>query len=226
MRFTSRALIGGIIIACTALQLRAAETGSRWWPFGQREEAKVAQPPSVAPPSQAPLQTQRQYGALNPAQPPTTATVPRSQVPPAAGTAADGAAKESWMLSSPKRKISWPHLTRPERPKTGLLAQKTEPDATRNSWVDKTPPEPKASPLKPIKESAQKVATRTKSAWHKTVDAFTPGEPAPEPRPNSSRIAQNDAQPRFWQRLLGQEEQAKQPQTVPEWMAQERVDRR
>lgn len=228
MRPTSRALVGGIVIACTALQLTAAETGSRWWPFGHRDEAKVTQPPAVAAPSQAPLQTQRQYGALNPAQPPITPLPPLAQSPQTTGGAADGAAKESWMFNSSKRKISWPRLTKPEAPKTGLLAQKTEPDATRNSWVEKTPPEPKASPLQPLKNGAQKVAKSSKAAWSKTVDAFTPGEPAPasQQRPNSSRIAKNEPQPRFWQRLLGKEEDVKQPQTVPEWMAQERVDRR
>jgi hypothetical protein len=132
------------------------------------------------------------------------------------------------MLSSPKRKIGWPRLTKPELPKTGLLAQRTEPDATRNSWVEKSPAEPKATPLKPLRDGAQRVARNTKAAWHKTVDALTPGEAAPAaaPRPDSSRIARTEPQPRFWQRLMGQDEEPNQPQTVPEWMAQERVDRR
>jgi hypothetical protein len=82
--------------------------------------------------------------------------------------------------------------------------------------------------MKPIKDGAQRVAKNTKAAWSKTVDAFTPGEPTPEavPRPNSSRIAKAEPKSTFWQRLRGEKPELNQPQTVPEWMAQERVDRR
>jgi hypothetical protein len=107
-----------------------------------------------------------------------------------------------------------------------LLAQKAEPDATRNSWLEKTPAEPKPSPLKPLADGAQKVSRSTKAAWNKTVDALTPGEPTPPPPGSSSRIAKRDGQPTFWQRVFGQQEELQQPQTVPEWMSQKRVDRR
>jgi hypothetical protein len=227
MRPTSHALVSAILIAVSASQLNAAESDSRWWPFGKRDETKVAQPPAIAAPSPAPLQTQRGYSALNPAQPPAS-QAPLAQAQPATGAATEGAAKENWMLSSPKRKISWPRLTKPEMPKTGPFAQKTEPDAARNSWVEKSPAEPKTSPLQPIRNGAQRVAKNTKAAWSKTVDAITPGDPAPQPAPrsDSSRIARTDTKPSMWQRMFGEKENVRPPQTVPEWMAQDRVDRR
>jgi hypothetical protein len=228
MRLTSSALIGVLLIASGGHRLAAAETGSRWWPFGQRDEARVAQPPLVAAPSQSSRQTPHPHSASNPGQP-SAAASPRFEQPSQSPERnAEATANEHWMLSSPKRKIGWPRLATPQMPRTGLFAQKAEPDATRNSWLEKTPAEPKPSPLKPIRDGAQRVAQNTKAAWNKTIDAITPGEPAPEtaPRSSGSRVARNEPQPRFWQRLLGQEEELNQPQTVPEWMAQERVDRR
>jgi hypothetical protein len=226
MRPISRALVGIILIACSSQQLVAAETGSRWWPFGQRDETRMAQPPGVAAQSPSSLQTSRRPGALKPAQQESVASAPLGQQPQSPENAADAPANENWMLSSPKRKIGWPQLTKPQMPKTGLFAQKAEPDATRNSWLEKTPAEPKPSPLKPLADGAQKVSRSTKAAWHKTVDAFTPGEPAPPTPSTSSRIAKRDGQPTFWQRVFGQQEELQQPQTVPEWMSQKRVDRR
>lgn len=199
MRPTSSAFLGAVLVVASAQLLTAAETGSRWWPFGRRDDAQAAQPPRGT-------------------------TEPLSQSPATSSSTREETTKDSWMLSSPNRKVGWPRLARPEMPK--LFAEKPESDATRNSWVEKTPPEPKASPLEPIRTGAKKVASGTKSAWNKTVDALTPGDPAPQPRPNSSRIARSDTEPTFWNRMFGKKEEVRQPQTVPEWMAQDRVDRR
>ena len=129
------------------------------------------------------------------------------------------------MFSSPNGKVGWPHLTKPHLPTTGPFAQKTPADATRNSWVEKTPTPTKPSPLKPITDGAHKVAKSTRNAWHKTVAALTPGNPAPVPRSSSSsRIAKHDVQPPFWKRMFADEPESRGSQTVPGFIAQQRVD--
>ncbi len=218
MRHIARALVGIVLIATNSQNLAAAETTSHWWQFGHKNETKVSQPPSLAP-SASPQQMPYPGGALSQPTRPSSAPLARqSQLP------SNSADKEHWMLSSPKGKVGWPHLAKPHLPTTGIFAHKPNADPTRNSWVEKTPTPPKPSPMKPITDGAHKVAKSTKAAWHKTVDALTPGEPAPAPRNSSSRIAKRDAQPSFWKRMFGSEQEPQGSQTMPEFMAQQRVD--
>jgi hypothetical protein len=129
------------------------------------------------------------------------------------------------MLNSPNGRVSWPRLNKPKLPEKGLFAQKNTPDAARNSWLEKEAVEPKPSPFKPITDGAHKVSQGTKKAWRKTVDAITPGEPEPAARTNgSSRIARQDVKPPFWKRMLGEKEETSGSRTMPEFMAQQRVD--
>lgn len=224
MRHTARALVGIVLVASCSQNLAAAEATWRWWPFGHREEAKVAQPPSVAAPSTTPPvrpQVNSTAGATAPSglqsAPPVA---PPAQLP---STSADVATDDHWMLKSPTGKVSWPHLTKPKLPQTGIWSQKPAADATRNSWADKTPVTPKPSPLKPITDGAQKVSKSTKAAWHKTVDALTPGEATPS-RSSGDRIAKREVKPSLYQRMFGPEPESKGSQTVPEFMAQQRLD--
>ena len=50
MRSTARVLVVGILFASGA-QTLAAESGSRWWPFGHHDQDKVAPPPAAAAPA-------------------------------------------------------------------------------------------------------------------------------------------------------------------------------
>jgi hypothetical protein len=124
------------------------------------------------------------------------------------------------MLSSPTGKVSWPHLN---RPKSGVFAEKPATEAPKNSWVDQ-PVTPKPSPMKPITDGAHKFSEGTKSAWNKTV-ATVKGESGPAARSNTSpRVAKREIEPPLWKRMLGQKSEVQSPQTVPEWMAQQRLD--
>jgi hypothetical protein len=220
MRHTLCALVGVVLVACCSPNLAAAETGSRWWPFGHRDEAKVAQPPAVATPSTSPLLTPQPNSTMAPLGPAASAPLAhQAQLP---NSTADTAAKEHWMLSSPNGKIGWPHLNKPQLP-SALAAKKPPTEVPRNSWVEQPPITPKASPLKPITDGAHKVGKSTKAAWHKTVDALTPGEPTPS-RSSGARIAKRDVQPPFWKRMFGAKPESKGSQTVPEFMAQQRLD--
>jgi hypothetical protein len=250
MRHSTRALISVVITICCTQHSAAAESGSRWWPFGHKDDSQVAHSPAVGA-------TSSQQTNLPPI-PNATAAVPSAKTPsasppiagatvappvgtaptahataplehktelPVADPAAETAKKESWMLSSPKGKVSWPHLNK-DLSKGGPLfsSKKKEEDPTRNSWVEKTPAPPKPSPTKTITDGAHKFSANTKSAWHKTVDALTPGEPEPKPKANSPRIAKREVQPPFWKRMFGATSEPQQPKTVPEWMAQQRLD--
>jgi hypothetical protein len=129
------------------------------------------------------------------------------------------------MVDSPRKKISWPTLRMPEVPKPPMPRFGPAGDqaaaASRNTWTDVPPVAPKPSPLQTVKEGAAKVGTGTRNAWHKTVDALTPGE---SESARSSRVAKREIQPPLWKRMFGAKSELQGPQTVPEWMAQQRLD--
>jgi hypothetical protein len=219
MRSATRALVAGILMVCCRGAV-AAESGSSWWPFGHHAEATAAQP----------------QGAGQATLPSATTTLPPATTSPAGpGPVAHEAQMPTtpsddshWMLNTPKKKVSWPKLHMPEMPKA--LSSKpaaTTKEASKNKWVDKTPVTPKASPIQSVKKGASSVAAGTKSAWHKTVAAVTPGAAAkkpakPEPSP---RVAARETSPPLWKKMFGAKEPAiQQPQTVPQWMAQKRLD--
>jgi hypothetical protein len=213
MRFAARALVAGILIVCCRGAV-AAEASSSWWPFGQHADAPGAQSPTAG---QATL-------------PPATAALPPTVTPPVgAGPVAHEAQMPTtasddshWMLNTPKKKVSWPTLHMPK-----ALSSKSAPEANKNKWVDKAPVKPKTSPMQSVKKGANSVAAGTKSAWHKTVAAVTPGsstktaaKPAPAPH-----VASRETSPPLWKKMFGAKEPTmQQPQTVPQWMAQKRLD--
>jgi hypothetical protein len=83
--------------------------------------------------------------------------------------------------------------------------------------------------MQSMRNGASRVTASTKAAWHKTVAALTPGDAAKRAdyskQPSGSHMARRDLKPPLWKRMLGAKEpELNQPQTVPEWMAQKRVD--
>jgi hypothetical protein len=217
MHFATRALVAGILMVCCHGAV-AAEPGSSWWPFGQHADATAA-------PAQ---------GAGHSTLPSAATALPQATTPAAgAGPVAHEAQMPTtpsddshWMLNTPKKKVSWPKLHMPEMPKA--LSSKPAPkEASKNKWVDKAPVTPKTSPMQSVKKGASSVAASTKSAWHKTVAAVTPGPATkkaakPEPTP---RVATRETSPPLWKKMFGAKEPAmQQPQTVPQWMAQKRLD--
>jgi hypothetical protein len=133
-------------------------------------------------------------------------------------------AERRWMLESPLAKVSWPRIHLPEMPKPKMppspIPSRADIDRARNSWVEPSPDAARPSPLQALKEGASRVGQSTRNAWDKTVDALRPGEPSSAP---SSRVAR-DERP-IWQRMFFAEPaQPQGPQTVTEWMAQERLD--
>ena len=199
MRVAARALIVVLVIT-GCRELLAAESNSSWWPFGHHNDAALTQPQAVAANS----------SSLAAAQQPTTGPIAHQvQLP----TSPDAAA-------AAKKKSSWLHL-----PKLTSSEKKTKAESTRNAWAAKPAAKTSSSPLKPVTDGAHKVTEGTKAAWHKTVTALTPGgKSKPQPAP-SPQVANREAQPSFWKRMTGSKQPAtQQAQTVPQWMAQKRLD--
>jgi hypothetical protein len=217
MRSIARALVSVILVVCCSPTVVVAEsTGSRWWPFGHHDDANAAQPSSLGTAGSTPLATPRTSGAP---------TAPLASQPELPKNPADAEPTEHWMFKSRKGKVGWPHLTKPQAPTTGLSSGKAATaDTTRNSWVTPAPTPPKPSPLKPITDGAHKVAQGTKNAWHKTVEALTPGASAPTRSNSSPRIAQREVNPPFWKRMFGAEPEPQGSQTIPGFIAQQRLD--
>jgi hypothetical protein len=218
MRFATRALVAGSLMLCCR-GVVAAEASSNWWPFGHHAEATAAQAP----------------GAASTTLPSATATLPSATTPAVAGPVAHEAQMPTtpsddshWMLNTPKKKVSWPKLHMPEMPKA-LSSKSTsaKAEASKNRWVEKAPVTPKASPMQSVKKGANSVAEGTKSAWHKTVAAVTPGKAAKKTVTSdpSPRVASRSTSPPFWKKMFGAKEpELQHPQTVPQWMAQKRLD--
>lgn len=205
--------LGIVLVAfCQTSKAASESTGSTWWPFGHHDEAKTA-PPVVGMGGSTPMAPP---GSIGP-------TTPSTPIPPTAtpGSTSSAAKDENWMLKSSKSKVSWPHLTKPSNP---LAKKETPANAAKNSWAEKQPTPPKPSLMKPVTDGAHKVAQGTKNVWHKTVNALTPGKSEPSPHSPSSHVAKHDAEPSFWQKMFGSKEEVKQPETVPQWMAQKRLE--
>lgn len=207
MRFAARALVA-VLIVVGSRTVAAEESGSKWWPFAKSEKEAVSEPQGAA--ATTPTAPNSRYLQSGPVQ--HQAQLPQSTPDATADVA--------------KNKVNWPKLHTPEFPRppwspTRQQAKAAEPP--RNSWVDQAPVTPKPSPWQSVKNGANRASTSTKVAWGKTVDAITPGDQMK--KPESSHFARREVKPSLWKRMLGANEaELQQPQTVPEWMAQKRLD--
>jgi hypothetical protein len=212
MRHSALALVAILFVVFGRCQATAAESGSRWWSFGRGSEASLSQPPAVAPNTPAS---------------PYPDTAQHTTPPPTI----DAEPEQRWMIESPFAKVSWPRIHMPEMPKPRLPSWPKKSDAgarpdagsvARNSWVEKNPEAKDPSPLQAMSDGARRVRQSTRSAWDKTVAALTPGDETDSP---SSRVTRREVRPPFWKRMFASEPQHQEgPQTVTEWMAQERID--
>jgi hypothetical protein len=85
-----------------------------------------------------------------------------------------------------------------------------------------TMPKMPADPLAPIKTSARKVSEGTKKAWEGTKELFTGGSKKDDP---AARVASSGESPSLMQRMFGGEEEKNEgPETVGEWMSQQRPE--
>jgi hypothetical protein len=205
MRYGTRPLLGILLAAVLGTNGLAEETKARWWHFGRDQDAPSAQ----------------------------SAVAPAPTMTPAPGVTP--VEDESWLSWPSMPKLSWFEadpadravVNEPMSTDTSVAAEsRTRRSRTnygkpmhtprpRNTWAqpaaDTTMADSGASPWKSMTES-------TRTAWHKTVDFVTPGDGHDEP------VVADDTQPSWWHRMWGAEEKQEGPQTVTEWMAQDRLD--
>jgi hypothetical protein len=209
MQYKLRALVWLLVVVASCCDAAAARSGSRWWPFGGDNDAPSQPQAEAAGSGMASAGQAAPQGS--------SAYLPDEEPEP------------GWMIDSPLAKVSWPRLHLPEMPKPRmpqLWPQKSEVEAARNAWVEHDPQAAQPSALQAVTDGAKRVGASSRAAWDKTVDALTPGESSDH---TSSRIARRDerrpqaARPPWWKRMFGAEE-PQGPQTITEWMAQERLD--
>ncbi len=205
MRFALRTFICTSLVVCATSAI-GAESGSKWWPFGGKQDV-VVPPPNAAP-----------------ALPPLANSQPSST---AVGTLSNGPVQHEVLRPqdppTSSSSSSWLHW--PWSKSSSTTAQKST--SNRNAWAQQAQPA-KPTMTQSMKNGAHKVADSTKSAYHKTVAALTPGsktKAAPAPAAKPPQVARRDVDPPFWKRMLGAKQpELQQPQTVPQWMAQKRLD--
>lgn len=214
MPHSMRALLGVVIVGWSCCHAAAEDTSPTWWPFGRQASGEIAQPPAASAGN-----TAAPSGETNP----TAAFDGHRATPDSADES-----EQRWMVNSQETKISWPRIHLPEFPKPSMppapwLAP-NEPDPQRNAWMDGAPEPTTVTPMQAVRNGAQRVRQRTRSAWNKTVAALTPGDDPHSSYP-SSRVAHHD-RPSVWQRMFGTDAPARKEgsQTVAEFMAQDRID--
>lgn len=213
MRHRLSVVVGVLLLGACSCDAATAQSGSRWWPFGHSE-------------------TVRSLPSADAADSPTsTSTEIEQQAPSSQYTSAEE--PERWMIDSSLAKVSWPRFHLPEMPKPHLAGvqfwpKKSKSDADRNAWLAPAPGSKPSSPLQAVTDGARRVADSSRAAWDKAVGALTPGADSSQ---TSSRVARRDVyrpqdgRPPWWKRIFAVEDRQPQgPQTVTEWMAQERLD--
>jgi len=223
MRPTARTLLSlsfAIGCGCHAALAQESDLGRR--PFGGEY------PPPLVESSPAPTATYPQTGARTQA----NATAPgltRTTGPALSGPTTTLPAERPSFFWSPFSYVRWPEIhipefhmpaitiPRPQLPRPTWWFGKSDVDEARNAWVETSPEAERPSPLQAVTNGVRQVGESTRSAWRKTVDVFTPNGDAKPPR-----VAGRETQPPFWSRMFSPE-QPKGPETVPEWMAQERL---
>jgi len=116
-----------------------------------------------------------------------------------ASEAAPAAEKEGWLMTTPFANVSWPEIKMPR------IAWKSAPDAEGQPGFF-------AGQMNKVRTASRGFAQRTKTAWNKTVDKIkiTGGKRSGEQKPG------------FFARLFGPDTSQTGPQTVPEFLAQDR----
>jgi hypothetical protein len=216
MRYTTRPVLGVLLAVVVGTIGFGEETKAPWWHFGRDKEMSSA-PPAVTPaPSVAPAKTFSPAMPMSPAVTPTEndswvswPSMPKlSWFEPSAETQV--ATTEPFTATSP---VSQGKKSRQVRTHYGKPTHHSRP---KNTWAQQPA---SATSAKPGTSAWKSMTDGTRKAWHKTVDYVTPGESATE-----APVVSTDPGPSWWARMWGAGDKPQGPQTVTEWMAQDRLD--
>lgn len=240
MRYLARAILCVLFaIGCHANLALGQDSFFDRWPFKAKEQEPFVRTPSMyefnaasaasegtVPPAatQSAPAAYPTTGAAAPGQPTTNRQAPLPTQPTQSPTANAESADRPPALASPFVAFHWPSIHMPEfsvpKPKLPRWPGRADAEQARNAWVEKSPDPARPSPWQAVTNGASRVSQSTKSAWRKTVDVLTPGEPAAAP----PRVAQQNAEPSLWRRMFPRDDPPPAgPGTVNEWMGQERI---
>jgi hypothetical protein len=196
MRKTGLTMLSVLLMICCCRMAAAEESSWGWlWPFGH-EKASAQPYPSTSAASSTDRPARHNVDRATLRQSPGRRQVSKTEVP--------------WTgIELPK-----PHLPQ-------LWPGKSEVSEARNAWTEKKPEPKSASPWQVMTESTERLGASTSRAWHKTVDALTPSALSSDKRP-APHVAQREP---IWKRAFGLgEKEPEGPQTVTEWMSQDRLN--
>jgi hypothetical protein len=226
MGYGVRAIVGAWLLSACLCGAAKAQSFGGWLPFRDDEKETFVTPPTSLGASTA---TRPTPGAIADSAPTARTTSPNLTPPALPSQAASGGTAPPTTAMAPDSRTSffpsfaWPEFQMPYFPKPRLpfLPEKQDVEQARNAWVQPNPEPAAPSPWQAVTTGAARVKASTANAWHKTVDLLTPGRDEDERTP--TRVAQRE--PSLWSRMFSTESTERQgPQTVPEWMAQERIN--
>lgn len=204
MRYMTLSALGALVLSTVVsttifgTAVHAAEE-KPWWHLGMGKDATTEPAPVVTP---APTMT--------PAMPEITPVE-----------------EESWLKwpSMPKfgdrettTAVEEQSATAAATPQRGIRSPFGKPhyaERPKNTWAQQPASDTTAAATK---SPWQSMTDGTKNAWRKTVDWVTPGDGADVP------AVQSEPRISMWDRMWGGEEEQQGPETVTEWMAQDRLD--
>jgi hypothetical protein len=206
MRYAASCTSCTLLLLVTATALSAQETKAPWWHFGRDEQpstlqSNVTPAPTLTPAPETITPIEQDSWFAWP-------SMPQWHWPQFASegdaTVTDMPAAEAPVTSGGRASRSWNPL--------GKTAHRTRP---RNTWAQ----QPASSATEAASESPwQSMKASTRSAWDKTVDFVTPGDEA------ETAVVASKPRSSWWKRMWGSDESNEGPQTVTEWMAQDRID--
>lgn len=210
MRCTTRPILGMLLAAALGSGGFCQETKAPWWHFGRDKELSSAPPAITSAPGVTPSPT----------------FTPSPSITPEVAPVEDGRwvkwpkmPKMTWLEPKQETIVTDPFASPPpvaQQPRQSHFGNSLHRPRPKNTWAQ----QPASNTVTGEEPSAwQSMTNGTKSAWHKTVDWVTPGESAAE-----APVVAEDTRPSWWARMWGAEEESQGPQTVTEWMAQDRID--
>lgn len=188
--------------------LVAQETKAPWWKFGRGQDAPAAQAtvtpaPTLTPAPETITPVEEDSWLAWP-------SMPKWHWPEFAANA-ESSVSDGPVTSSPSSTNS---SSRP-RAAHSRFGKPTHQRRPRNTWAQQPA---STSPTGEAPSTWQTMKASTRHAWDKTIDFVTPGDDA-----ETSTVA-SEKKSSWWQRMWGSEERKEGPQTVTEWMAQDRID--
>jgi hypothetical protein len=201
-----------LLIVAAATTLSAQETKAPWWKFGMGNDATAAEPTVTPAPTMTPAPEM-----ITPVEEDSWfawPSVSEWHLPKFASQSEDIPVDSFASGDSPSANNSATTDARRRSPRTNF-GRPVHESRPRNTWAQQTASDGSdgAGP-----STWQSMKAGTRNVWHKTVDAVTPGDEV------ETAVVANKPRSSWWNKMWVSEVVEEGPQTVTEWMAQDRLD--